>query len=330
MAHSLPAADASGSVLAHDWHAVARSGDFAGGRVVAARLLGEDLVLWHDGERHHAWQDLCIHRGARLSLGKVSGGCLHCPYHGWTYDGTGACVRIPAHPDQKPPARARAKVYAAREAYGLVWACLSEEAGELPDFPEWGDPSLRTFTMGPYEMDAGGPRIIENFLDLAHLAIVHEGILGVESRAEIGRYQVETRPDGIFATGISIWQPDPDGSGQPAPAEYTYQVIRPLAARLTKRAGSSVFTMMILATPIDPVHTRAWIVFSMQGAEGTPSEQLVDWTHRVFLQDRPVVQSQRPELLPLDLQAELHLNCDRTSIAYRQWLKQLGVEFGTS
>jgi hypothetical protein len=43
-----------------------------------------------------------------------------------------------------------------------------------------------------------------------------------------------------------------------------------------------------------------------------------------------IVESQRPELLPLDLQAELHLRSDRTAIAYRKWLKQLGLTFGTA
>jgi len=47
-------------------------------------------------------------------------------------------------------------------------------------------------------------------------------------------------------------------------------------------------------------------------------------------QDIPVVESQRPELLPLDLQAELHLRSDRTAVAYRTWLKQLGLSFGTA
>ena len=50
----------------------------------------------------------------------------------------------------------------------------------------------------------------------------------------------------------------------------------------------------------------------------------------ITLQDIPIVESQRPELLPLDLQAELHLRSDRTAIAYRKWLKQLGLTFGTS
>jgi hypothetical protein len=47
-------------------------------------------------------------------------------------------------------------------------------------------------------------------------------------------------------------------------------------------------------------------------------------------QDIPVVESQRPELLPLDLQAELHLRSDRLAIAYRQYLKKCGLRLGTS
>ena len=61
-----------------------------------------------------------------------------------------------------------------------------------------------------------------------------------------------------------------------------------------------------------------------------PEQDLVAWQDEIFAQDQPIVQSQRPELLPLDLQAELHLRSDRLAIAYRQWLNKLGVNFGTA
>ena len=44
----------------------------------------------------------------------------------------------------------------------------------------------------------------------------------------------------------------------------------------------------------------------------------------------PIVESQRPHLLPLDLQAELNLRSDRLSIAYRRWLRGLGLRYGTA
>jgi hypothetical protein len=43
-----------------------------------------------------------------------------------------------------------------------------------------------------------------------------------------------------------------------------------------------------------------------------------------------VLESQRPELLPWDLPAELHLRSDRTALAYRRWLRQMGLSFGTA
>ena len=60
------------------------------------------------------------------------------------------------------------------------------------------------------------------------------------------------------------------------------------------------------------------------------SEEIRNFQNKIVSQDIPVVESQRPELLPLDLQTELHLKSDRMSIAYRKWLKQLGVSFGTA
>ena len=72
-----------------------------------ADLLGETLVLWRTGGEVVAWKDLCIHRGSKLSLGWVKDGQIVCPYHGWHYDRTGACTLMPAHPEIRPPAKAR-------------------------------------------------------------------------------------------------------------------------------------------------------------------------------------------------------------------------------
>ena len=36
-----------------------------------------------------------------------------------------------------------------------------------------------------------------------------------------------------------------------------------------------------------------------------------------------------PERIPLDLREELHVRSDRLAVAYRRWLKELGVTYGT-
>ena len=98
-------------VLLNDWHVVAYAPDLVEGKPMAARLLEEEIVLWRVGEKIHAWRDLCLHRGTRLSLGKVENETLICPYHGWTYNEEGQCVRFPAHPNQKPLATALSKCF---------------------------------------------------------------------------------------------------------------------------------------------------------------------------------------------------------------------------
>lgn len=61
-----------------------------------------------------------------------------------------------------------------------------------------------------------------------------------------------------------------------------------------------------------------------------PDEPFIEFQDTTFYQDLDIVQSQKPELLPLDLQAELHLKSDVLTIAYRKWLNELGVENGTN
>src|ERR1700694_4609336 len=60
-------------VLTDDWHPVALARDvcFDPRRPVGVHLLGEDIVLWQVDDRVLAWQDLCVHRGTRLSLGRI-------------------------------------------------------------------------------------------------------------------------------------------------------------------------------------------------------------------------------------------------------------------
>ena len=96
------------------WLPVATEAELAPQRPLAVTLLGEPLVLWHDGAQAHAFTDRCPHRGARLSLGRVHDGQLECPYHGWRFGGDGQCRHVPALPDFVPPASHRVRRWRVR------------------------------------------------------------------------------------------------------------------------------------------------------------------------------------------------------------------------
>ncbi len=151
----------------------------------------------------------------------MKNGCITCPFHGWTYDAAGECVRIPAHPEQKPPGAPRTNVHPVKRAYGLVWTCLGAPAGDVPPYPEWTDGTYRNIPCGPYMFRALGPRVIENFLDVGHFPFVHAGYLGDPDHTAIDDYEAVITPTGVLSKDIPIWQPDPDGTGKAAKVLYT-------------------------------------------------------------------------------------------------------------
>jgi phenylpropionate dioxygenase-like ring-hydroxylating dioxygenase large terminal subunit len=318
------------ALLLREWFAVAWSREVVAGKPVARRVLGQDVVLWRSGGEVQCWRDLCVHRGAKLSLGVVKGECLVCPYHAWEYDRTGQCVLIPAQPNVPPPLKARAETYVARERYGMVWVCLGEPAGDVPAFAMGEAEGFRTVLAGPYAFKAKGPRVIENLFDVAHLGYVHAGLLGDPGRMEIEEYEVETAATGPVAKDIRIWQPDPDGTGRAALVSYKYWAAGPLTAGIEKVAGEQRFGILAQVVPVDEETVEVRMAIAMNYGLEIPETEIVAFQDRVTEQDRVVVESQRPEMLPLDLQAELHLRSDRMAIAYRRWLREIGLGYGTA
>ncbi|MDQ0189190.1 aromatic ring-hydroxylating dioxygenase subunit alpha [Alicyclobacillus cycloheptanicus] len=306
-------------------------------------ILGEHVVLFRTAAGVHAFRDVCVHRGATLSLGCVRDDQLVCPYHGWAYDGDGRCVHIPQLPSDQPiPTMARVQRYACIESFGFVWVNLRGAEGESsvrgaegerPQLPGGDDAAFRHVVWGPCKVRAKPPRIIENFLDVGHLPFVHEGYLGVPTHAQIGDYRVTHGEDGVLRSGeIEMYQPDPDGTGQPRNVYYTYEILGPLQVRFIKRDPLTAQRMAIVlcVRPDDEQSSTAYGLISFDYDTGMTDEQITDFQDMIFGQDKPIVEHQRPEGLPLDLQAELSLKCDRVSIAYRKYLVERGVTFGTA
>ncbi len=328
-------------VLEREWLVVARS-DEVGDEPHRVAVLGRALVLWRGPAGLVAFKDLCIHRGSALSLGRVVDGELECPYHGWRYDGSGACTRIPAQPPGRGiPTKARAFRHECREVQGLVWVRLrAPDDGSRPHPPrlrEADDDDYRTVVCGPYRLDAEAPRVIENFLDVSHLMWVHEGYLGVPDHAEVNDYAVERSDDRLVSTPIDVYQPDPDGRGHGVTNRYVYEILRPLVARFRKedhdadgRGSGEIFAMSIQVTPVGPRASVAYALLARNYALEAPDARFVEFQDTIMAQDERIVVSQRPELLPLDLQAELHLTSDRLALAYRSYLADSGVRTGVA
>jgi phenylpropionate dioxygenase-like ring-hydroxylating dioxygenase large terminal subunit len=317
------------------WHPVVAAEQVAD-QPVAARLLGEDIVLWRDtGGMLHAWPDRCPHRGAKLSLGRIEAGRLECPYHGWQFEASGRCAHVPALPGFAPPASHCVQAHAVEEAHGLAWVRLAPGSLQRPAFPAEEDARLRKLNCGPYTVQASAPRIVENFLDMAHFAFVHEGWLGARGASAIDDYRVEETPTGLRATQCKAWQPQSNlHSTAPAQVEYSYEVTGPYSAVLTKIPESGTVavpdwreSIALFLCPVDQERSIAWFRLAVADFD-SPDDKLRAFQDTIFRQDQPVLESQSPKRLPLDLRAELHSPADRASSAYRRYLSRLEITFG--
>ena len=105
-----------------EWLPVALSETLVPGGVMRVVHGLGDFVVWrgHDN-RVRCFDNRCPHRGMRLSFGFVRGNHLNCLYHGWQYDGDGACRHIPAHPKLDPPKTLCVEVHPCCEFDGMVW-----------------------------------------------------------------------------------------------------------------------------------------------------------------------------------------------------------------
>jgi phenylpropionate dioxygenase-like ring-hydroxylating dioxygenase large terminal subunit len=291
------------------------------------RLMGRDLVLWRSGDAVQAFDDRCPHRGARLSLGRVVGEQLQCAYHGWCFDRAGACVRVPALPDWTPPPGHAVAGWQVASAYGLLWVARQPHAATPPALR--GVPA-RQVACGPYAVATSAPRVVENFLDTAHFAYVHAGWLGDVRHPDVPACAVAHTDDGRpFIEHCRAWQPKASASSsEGAWVDYRYEVLGPYAALLVKQPEGvgPADAYAVFACPQEEERSLVWFM-QFTSDDGTPDAELQRFQDTIFGQDRPLLESQRPQRLPVS-GGELHSAADRLSTAYRRWLQARGVAYG--
>ncbi len=319
-------------ILADFWHPVAFSHD-VGTSPVGARLLDVDLVVYRTSEGVVVARNLCLHRGSQLTLGRLEGDELVCAYHGWRYGADGRCTRIPAQPAARRISPSiRLITFPTVERYGLVWTCLSgQPARGLPDWPEAEDPGYRRLTLPPLDWASSAARQVDNFLDVSHFSFVHAETFGNAAAPEIPEIPVRLTEHGLsydFAFEANNPDSSPMEGGETLVWETSYHVTLPFAVRLWQRfpqKGESYHVVFNVAAPVSARGVRAFFFVCRNFDFDVPAEEILEWEGRIMAEDQVIVESQHPEELPLDLAAELHVQADRMTIAYRRQLAELGL-----
>lgn len=294
-------------------------------------ILGQELVLYRDTKGNPVvMSDLCVHRGGALSDGFLEGDCIRCPYHGWKFKQDGECVEIPANPEGRPiPKKARVDSYPAVDKYNWVWVFLGdlpeEERPSIPELPHFDNPELRRIT-GIYEWDVHYARALENGIDFAHGAWVHGGSFGNRDEPEIEDYDVEVG-DLTAAATISfkpqpvkgLWRRLYKKEQEQPPVKVTNTWWMPNVTLLEVRLPFGFQRLFNAHVPVNENKTiTKWQLlrdfFMWKWADRDATRRVI----KIFNEDLPMVMAQRPELLPYDLGAELHVKSDAIQVAFRK------------
>jgi phenylpropionate dioxygenase-like ring-hydroxylating dioxygenase large terminal subunit len=316
------------------WHPVG----FAAGLASQPRhadLLGEPLVLWRGADGGvRAMSDVCIHRGTALSLGTVADDEIVCAYHGWRYRADGRCVAIPQLEDPtRVPARARVAAFSAQERYGLIWVALEAPRWPLPEVPELEDGSLAVVSTGPYDWQCDAARQVENFTDLGHFPWVHPGLLGDPDRPVVPRHEVQTAGHVLTYTIVRPEAPNSDdfpvfSNEQAGPPErrsrYELHLPSTIALRLGW-GGEKGMVYLFASQPVSSDRCIGYVVIGRNYNLDQDDQVIRDFEDTIFGQDQVVVESQRPDRVPFDLAAELHLKFDAIAVAYRKAMRANGL-----
>jgi nitrite reductase/ring-hydroxylating ferredoxin subunit len=304
--------------LRHCWQPVARVEDLEDGPQRAV-LLGEALAVFltENGEAAVV-ADRCAHRGASLSMGKVCGGSIQCPYHGWEWAGDGSCTRVPSLADQRQiPPLARIPSYPCRVQWGLVWTTLEEPLTDVPDVP-WFDPDGWTWGHGtPFELPVSFGLMIENFRDVAHFAFVHE--------ATLGRQPAEVEPLMPERNGLEVtlrrnmeWG-DGASSTWGSLREIGYHSIAPnfTSGRFFTDEGERCLLHAARAiSATESVHY--WIEGGLENFDQERLEKAIAYDAGIYAEDVAVVSKIQPPELSLDPNAEINTLADRYTLTYRE------------
>jgi len=155
------------------WYPVALSAEVTAGSVIGAPFLDGRVVVYRTSDSAvHVQSAYCRHMGADLAVGQVVDDQLQCPFHLWSYDSGGACVKVPA--GDKPPRNAKLFNYTVAESLGIIWAFNGDTPPHpAPHFDLGDDDLVINAFRNPLTMQVDSSVVFMNTFDLQHFRVVH-------------------------------------------------------------------------------------------------------------------------------------------------------------
>ena len=335
--------------LKNTWYLAAFDYEVNTERLLARRYAGVPVVLWRRADGGiAALHDVCPHRFVPLSRGQLVGDEVECWYHGLRFDQSGACTRIPTQ--DSIPRSACAQTYPVVERHGCIWIWVGDPAradpARIPDYFYQKHPDWIEMGHGFLTINAHCQLVVDNLLDLSHIAFVHRRTVGNASSAE-AEFNTEVSDDSVT---VETWIPDqpPVPLWQKAFSNYPHHVdhwlnmrwqppgfffmdvgVKPVGA--TREDGIFSLTSHIL-TPADDRTTYYFWCSTRQPSFG---DRVIDRNFSTavnftFHEDKEIIEQQQQRLDELgindmagDYNFPLSVHADKGALQARRVMQRL-------
>jgi phenylpropionate dioxygenase-like ring-hydroxylating dioxygenase large terminal subunit len=279
-------------------------------------ILGERVVFYRtEAGVPVAVDGRCAHRRFPLVAGSLKGDDIVCKYHGWQFDGTGACTTIPSQ-DRVPPG-CKIRSYPVVEIWNWVWiwtgdpaladrSLIPDHAAELKvTHPDW------YAVIGSHNvLNARCQLMVENLLDLSHLSFVHDQSIGTASVAATP-VEMESLPGKLIAWRKML-NGDPPAvfqqlmniegkADRTTTTEFFAPAITSAGSRFTKPVTNGDtpqvygdFRVLHVCTPETPTTTHYFWGWTRSFGihDETLTEQMSAMLYNVFLEDKEAIELQ--------------------------------------
>jgi vanillate O-demethylase monooxygenase subunit len=312
-------------------------------------ILDEPVVLFRSTEGEPvALEDRCCHRQAPLSLGKLVGNVVTCPYHGLQYDTSGRCIKVPSQ--EKIPPNARVRSYPVVEKNHWIWIWAGDPAKADPalieDFHWMDDPAWR-FGGSYLHVDGNYLLVVENLLDTTHLPFLHPHTLGTDSfarsefdvkregdRITVSRYLMDDLPApfhkqmGGFPDGMKVdrWQITHYGPPCFVKLDVGSAPVGTAVRQGERGKGVNMWNLNAITPETEKTaHYFFAQAYNFKLEERWVSDMLRTQVHNIFLEDMAIIraQQQNMDLGPSPVQ---NLAQDKAWVAMRQIVQRLVQE----
>src|SRR5882672_2733036 len=262
-----------GNMMRRYWHPVCMSSQLPArdSAPLRVRLLGEDYVAFRDSDgKIGVLEELCMHRGASLALGRVEEGGIRCLYQGWKFDVSGVVMETPNHDDRKYRERMRAPAFPVREEGGIVWAYVGPRELE-PAFSRYAfmdaEPAHRVVLR--VNVSCNYLQLVEGGEDTSHVGVLHTNM----ARPGWKDQEFKRNIDVVNPAALASNDLNPMLKIEDTPYGFHYVALRKTDAAGTRNARvvpfivpygriipALAFQFTVLEVPTDDTHTSTYLI----------------------------------------------------------------------